>query len=438
MDETLQNLKSLFGDQEDYFMKEMIVNEMTIYLVGFNTLIDINKSYVYVREMAKTSTSVQELFINIGNQLDVDTEQITRAVLDGKLVIISENNHCNAIVEPISRNLVRSIDEPKHETPLLASMSAFGEDIDVNVGMIRKRLNTESLRHCHYQVGELEKRKLAMLYIKGRAPNVMIEKIQSQLQQIDTDISAIDELNRHLGQRKWNLISNLFSTENPIQAIHSLKKNRIVLFLDSHPFALVFPHLLLDMFSSANDHNYPYVLAILLRFLRIIGALATIILPALYVALMTVNPEVLRLDFALFVAASREGIPLSALLETMTMVVLVDLILEAIVRLPKNVGPTITMVGGIILGQAIVEAKLVSNLLVIVITAIVISGSTLIGVQNSLYIRTLKYPIFILASVYGILGIFTGLTLIGIHLASLKSNGIPYTTFRIDDKGDTT
>jgi hypothetical protein len=122
----------------------------------------------------------------------------------------------------------------------------------------------------------------------------------------------------------------------------------------------------------------------------------------------------------------------------MTMVVLVDLILEAIVRLPKNVGPTITMVGGIILGQAIVEAKLVSNLLVIVITAIVISGSTLIGVQNSLYIRTLKYPIFMLASIYGILGIFTGLTLVGIHLASLTSNGIPYTTFRIDDKGDTT
>jgi hypothetical protein len=434
----LQKLTSLFGNQEDFFIKEMIVNEIAVYLVGFNTLIDLNKTTVYVREMAISSPTARDLFISISNQRDVEAEQLIKAILDGKLVVISDNSHNNAIIEPISRNLVRSIDEPKHETPLLASMNAFGEDIDVNVGMIRKRLNTERLHHCQYQVGELEKRKLAMLYIKGRASNALIEQIQSQLQQIHTDINAIDELNRYLGQRKWNLISNLFSTENPIQAIQSLKKNRIVLFLDNHPFALVFPRLLLDMFSSANDHNYPYILAVLLRILRIIGALATIILPALYVALMTVNPEVLRLDFALFIAASRDGIPLSALLETMTMVVLVDLILEAIVRLPKNVGPTITMVGGIILGQAIVEAKLVSNLLVIVITAIVISGSTLIGVQNSLYIRTLKYPIFMLASIYGILGIFTGLTLVGIHLASLTSNGIPYTTFRIDDKGDTT
>jgi hypothetical protein len=387
--------------------------------------------------VAESSTSVKELFINLSDQLDVDTEHIIKAVLEGKLVIFSENGNSNAIVEPISRNLVRSIEEPKNESPLISSMNAFGEDIHMNVGMIRKRLSTERLCHCSYQVGELEKRKLSMLYIKGRAPSALIEKLNLQLIQIESDIDTIDDLTKQFGQRKWNLVSNLFATEIPFQAIHSLKNNRVVLFLDNFPFALVFPHLLWDMFSIANDRNYPFILALLLRILRVIGALTTIILPALYVAVVSVNPEVLKQDFALFIAESREGIPLSALLETMTMVVLVDLILEAIVRLPKSVGPTVTMVGGVILGQAIVEAKLVSNLLVIVITAIVIAGSTLVGVQNSIYIRLLKYPILILASVYGILGLFTGLTLIGIYLASLTSNGIPYTTFRIDGKGDT-
>lgn len=119
------------------------------------------------------------------------------------------------------------------------------------------------------------------------------------------------------------------------------------------------------------------------------------------------------------------------------MVVLIDLILEAIVRLPKSIGPTISMVGGVILGQAMVEAKLVSTLLVIVITAIVISSSVVAGIQNSLYIRLLKYPILILASIFGILGIFTGLALTGIYLASLTSFNIPYTTFRLKREGDT-
>ena len=175
----------------------------------------------------------------------------------------------------------------------------------------------------------------------------------------------------------------------------------------------------------------------MLRIFRVIGAVATLILPALYVALVSVNPEVFKTDLALFVAKSREGIPLPAFLETIAMVILVDLILEAIVRLPKSVGPAITMVGGVILGQAMVEAKLVSNLLVIVITAVVIASSAVIGMQNSLYIRLLKYPILILASIFGILGLSIGLTFTVIYLASLTSNDIPYITFHIEQKGDT-
>ncbi|WP_197080954.1 spore germination protein [Gordoniibacillus kamchatkensis] len=427
----------MFEDHDDFFIKEMIVDNTAIFLMGFHTLIDLTKSNLYVRQMAESSTSVNDLFINISNQLDVDAKQIIKAVLEGKLVILSGNSNRNAVVEPVSRNLSRSIEEPKNENPILASMNAFGEDLTTNVGIIRKRLNTELLCHCSYQVGELNKRKLSMLYIRGRAPSSLIEKVHLQLQQIKSDIETIDDLNKHLGQRKSNLVSHLFPTEIPIQAVHSLKKNRVVLFLDNYPFALVFPHLLWDMFSSANDRNFPFVLALMLRILRVIGALVTIILPALYVATVSVNPEVLKLDFALFVAESREGIPLTALLATITMVVIIDLILEAIVRLPKSVGPTVTMVGGVILGQAMVEAKLVSNLLVIVITAIVIASSTLIGVQNSLYVRLLKYPVLFLSSVYGILGLFTGLTFIGIYLSSLTSNGIPYTTFRIEEKGGT-
>ncbi|MFY4777433.1 spore germination protein [Metabacillus sp. RGM 3146] len=187
-------------------------------------------------------------------------------------------------------------------------MDSFGDDININVGMIRKRLNTERLCNCSYQVGELDKRKLSMLYIKGRAPNFLIEKVNQQLEKIKSDIETIDDLNKQFGQRRLSPVNHLFATELPIQAIHSLKKNRIVLFLDNFPYALVFPNLIWDMFRSENDRNFPRVLALMLRIFRVIGAVATIILPALYVALVSINPGIFRTDLALFVANSREGI----------------------------------------------------------------------------------------------------------------------------------
>lgn len=437
MRKIVKEIESKFSNHADFFIEEELYDQLDIFLIGFNTLVDLSKSKLYIQQMAASSTTVKSPLTNLSDQINVDTEQLIKAILEGKLIIVSKDGEENAVIEPIAQNLSSSIAEPKNESPIHSSMDAFGEDININVGMIRKRLNTERLCLYSYQVGDLDKRKLSMLYIKDRAPNDLIEKVNQQLQQIKSDIETIDDLNKQFGQRRLSPVSHLFATELPIHAIHSLKKNRIVLFLDNFPFALVFPNLIWDMLSSANDRNFPSVLAFMLRFFRVIGAVATLILPALYVALVSVNPEVFRTDLALFVAKSREGIPLSAFLETIVMVVLVDLILEAIVRLPKSVGPAITMVGGIILGQAMVEAKLVSNLLVIVITAVVIASSTVIGMQNSLYIRLLKYPILILASLFGIVGVCTGFIFTVIYLASLTSDNIPYTTFRIEQKGDT-
>ncbi|AOH53560.1 hypothetical protein ABE28_004285 [Peribacillus muralis] len=432
----VNEIESKFSNQGDFFIEEELINKTTIFLIGFKTLVDLTKSKLYVQQIANSNTSVKALFINLNDEINVDTEQMIKGILEGNLVIVSEDGKQNAVVNPIVQNLRSSISEPKNESPIQSSTDAFGDDINTNIGMIRKRLTTASLCHCNYEVGDLEKRKLSMLYIKGRTPKSLIDKVDRQLKGIQTDIDTIDDLNLQFGKRRLSPVSHLFATELPISAIHSLKENKIVFFLDNCPFALVFPNLLWDMLVSIDDRNFPSILSFMLRFFRVIGLVATLILPALYVALVSVNPEVFKLDLALFVAKSREGIPLTAFLETIAMVVLVDLILEAIVRLPKSVGPAITMVGGIILGQAMVEAKLVSNLLVIVITAVVIASSSVIGMQNSLYIRLLKYPILILASLFGILGVCIGFIFTIIYLASLTSYDIPYMTFRIKKEGE--
>ncbi|MEC1177230.1 spore germination protein [Metasolibacillus meyeri] len=432
----LQELTSKFSHNSDFIVEEELIDNTTVYLIGFQTLVDMTKSKLYIQQIAASSISVKAFFTNISNQLNVNTEQLTKALLDGYLVILSKDETKNAIVNPIPQTLGSGIGEPNNESPIQASIDAFGDDINVNVGMLRKRLNTERLCLCSYEAGELSKRKIYMLYIKDKAPNDLIEKMDQQLTAIQCDIETLDDLNRQFGHRKWSPVSHLSVTELPIQAMHALKNNRVVLFMDYFPFALIFPNLIFDMFKMANDGNFPYVLLLMLRTLRIIGIVATLLLPALYVALVSINPEIFKIDLALFVIKSREGIPLSAFLETIVMVILIDLILEAIVRLPKSIGPAITMVGGIILGQSMVEAELVSNLLIITITGFVIASSAIVGLQNSFYLRLLKYPILLLASIFGILGICVGFIMIIVYLASLTSNGIPYTTFHLGKKGE--
>ncbi|TDL72815.1 spore gernimation protein GerA [Rhodococcus qingshengii] len=436
MGNLIQEVKSIFANHDDFFAQEEQFDEAAIFLMGLNTLIDFSKSNLYVRQISKLSASVNELFMNLSDQIDVDAEQIKKAVVEGKLVILSGDGQRNAIVEPVSRNLSRSIEGPKDESPVQGPFDAFGEDIDINVGLIRKKLRTERLFCSSYELGEMAKRRISMLYIKGKAPNDLIEKIDRKLTQARSDIETGYDLDKLFDGRKFTPVNHLFATELPIQAVHSLKQNRVVLFLDNTPYAFVFPHLIWDMVATANDRNNHVSFTYLIRTLRVLAILTTLTLPALYVAFTSVNPEILKIDLALFVAESREGIPLTPLFETFAMVALVDLVMEAIVRLPKSIGPTVTMVGAVILGQGIVEAKLVSNVLVIVITAMLISGAAVVGVQNSLYIRALKYFILIAASVFGILGIVTGLLFVCILLASLKTCDIPYMAIRINEKGD--
>lgn len=225
----VQEIKSIFADHDDFMIQEEQFDQTAIFLIGFSTLVDFTNSNLYIRQMAKMSSSVNELFINLSDQINVDAEQITKAVVDGKLVLLSENNR-NAILEPVSRNLSRSIDQPNNESIIQGPMDAFGEDIDINVGLIRKWLSTERLCHHSYRVGELAKRRISMMYIKGRAPSALIEKVDQRLKQIGSDIETIDDLNKHFGQRKFNPVSYLFSTEIPNQAIDSLKRTELFYF----------------------------------------------------------------------------------------------------------------------------------------------------------------------------------------------------------------
>lgn len=201
-----------------------------------------------------------------------------------------------------------------------------------------------------------------LIYQEDRINPELLQSIQTKIKAgIDQEVHHIQHLEKMLGVNTWSFVTNFNMTELPQNAAHALQQGKVVLMIDRYPFAIILPSLVMDMFCLKDDHNYPLPFMHLIRVLRIIGVLIATIIPGLYVALVFVNPEVLRLQLALSIANSRQDVPYPAFVETLLLLIVLELILEASVRLSKSVGPTITMVGGIILGQAAVSAKLERN-----------------------------------------------------------------------------
>jgi hypothetical protein len=431
MEPLIKEITKKFLNNDDFFLQQDYFMNSPVILMGFNTMIDLTESreaiHVYIEHANSASKTMDEFMSLFGEVKENDINVVISSIVQGKLIIYFAKYNRFVVSQPIPKLLNRFTEPPTNENVLQGPLSSFVEDIEQNVGLVRKQLSTDHLLVKSFYVGKDEKKKISLMYSESHVQMELVNNIVRQLEMnLDKDVHNLQNLSRTMGFSAWGPFSKFNTTELPQEVAHSLRMGKVVLFVDRLPFALVLPSLLWDMFAMENDRNYPLPLMLSIRLLRITGVLMTLIIPALYVALVAVNPEVLRIELALAVSQSRDGVPYPALVEILMILVLLELIMEASVRLPKSIGPTLTMVGGIILGEAIVAAKLVSNLIIIILAATTIANSTVVGFQNSLSIRLFKYLIVVLAAIYGVLGILAGLVLVCAYLASLTTFGVPY------------
>lgn len=440
--ESIDNLRAKYTDDADFLFQRTFLADVPVILVGFKSLIDVPQTMILlqmqVQNALSSNQSMDDFMGGIGEIVPHDDEQtLVSELIKGQLLILFSKPEIVVKVTPASAALTRSIDAPTTENVMRGSISAFNEDILTNIGIIKKHVNSHLLQTKSYWLGSSQRKRIALLYLDGhintRLLNMIVQRVEAHLEANIHDLQALSKL---LGFPVWTLTTKFNTTELPETAALALTRGKAVLLLDRFPFALVMPSQLWDMFAVESDRNFPFPFMILMRFLRIVGVLLNILMPGLYVALVSVNPDVLRIELALSIAESRAGVPYPAFIETILMLIILELILEASVRLPKSIGPTITMVGGIILGQAVVSAKLVSNLLTIILAATTIASSTVAGFQNSLSIRFFKYVVLILSAIYGVLGLLSGLVLICAYLASVTSFGIPYLHFTAKDESN--
>ncbi len=433
MSALLRQLSSEFSDDDDFFyVQEAIVNVPVVYF-GLHSLIDLAHTrlnlQIFFEAAVQSNLTLEQLKNDLGEVWEeAEVNDLILKMVQGKLLIFFENDESFVIMNPAAKSLDRAIAPPVNENIFLGPLDAFTEDIHSNIGILRKQLQSERVKTKSFFSGNEDHSKLALLYYSGVTDMNFIQKMTDQIEKNKhIAIHNLQQLSRQMMEfPSWLMISKFNQTELPQEAAAFLKQGRAIVFIDRFPLALIFPGMFVDVFCLNNDRNFPLPLMLFLRTLRLFGIWLTMILPGLYVAFVSVNPEVLRIEMALSIAETRIGIPYPAFIEMMFILIILELTIEAAIRLPKNIGVTVTMVGGIILGQAVVQAKLVSSLLIIILAATTIANSTIVGMQQSLALRVSKYIVLVMAAVFGVLGILEGMVFICAYLASVETFGVPY------------
>jgi len=370
-----------------------------------------------------------------------DLRKAERGVLDAQTCLIVDG--CpELLLLGVQKFPQRAIEKPSTEHSVRGSREAFTEVLMTNLTLVRRRVKDPNLRVKALQVGSRSQTWVAVCYIEKLTNPAVVEEVLRRLKRIRIDgLQGVQTLEEFLVDHPSTPFPLLRSTERPDEVARQLLSGKVVILADNSPFSLSAPSVLLDFYQTMDDYHFGFWGASMIRLVRFIGWLLTLYLPAVYIALIAVNPEMLPHKLALTVAAAREGLPFPPIMEVLVIEVLLELIREAALRLPQPLGTTIGVVGGIVVGEAIVSAGLISPLMIIFAATTMLASFTSPTLDVNFAWRLMKWLLIALAQVFGLMGIIVGSVVLFGHLAALTSFGVPYLApvapLTKEDLGDT-
>ncbi|WP_053954785.1 spore germination protein [Inediibacterium massiliense] len=321
----------------------------------------------------------------------------------------------------------RSISEPSTETVIRGPREGFVETLRINTALVRRRIRDPKFKIKQMQIGERSKTDIAILYIEEIVNKDILKEVKKRLDEIKIDAILESGYIEQFIEDQWKSpFPQIQNTQRPDVVSAALLEGRVAIIVDNTPFVLLIPATIVTLLQSPEDYSERFLIASALRILRFISIVFALFLPSLYIAITSYHPGMLPTDLALYVAGSRMNVPFPAFIETFIMEGSLELLREAGVRLPGPIGSTIGIVGGLVLGQAAVQAGIVSPLMVIVVALTAMAAYTTPNYSFAIAFRILRFSLMILAGVFGLYGIILGLIIILIHLCNLKSFGVPY------------
>ncbi|MFS0724315.1 spore germination protein [Paenibacillus sp. 1P07SE] len=441
-----QKIEALFADSFDLAILDWHFGPQLQYAafsVYFDTLIQ-HKKVNYMRE------SLQDLIPHeLGQGTEVTPEDIARfynaqgvssqsatliqdfnsavdSVLSGSLVIFFEGWD-KALAFQASNLEGRQITEPVSEPVVQGPRESTVESLSKNIGLLRTRVRTTRFKLKRIVCGDNLQNEVVYGYIEDRVEPKVLEQFESRIQGIEkVDILDVSYLEDWIEESSISPFPQCRFTERPDAAAANLMEGKIAVLANGSPTILLCPAVFVEFVTNSEDYYQRTVHASMIRILRIIAFVMALVLPSTYIAFSTFHPELLPSVLLLAILETREGIPFPAFVEALIMEFFFELLREAGIRLPRPVGSAVSIVGALVIGQAAIQAKIASPIMVIIVALTGIASFSIPQYSMAIALRILRFPLMVLATTLGGFGMLVGFLLILLHLTKLKALGIPY------------
>jgi hypothetical protein len=352
--------------------------------------------------------------------------ELIEGILTANLIILSEGSD-QAVLAEIIGYPNRAITEPTTEVSMSGPKDSFTESIQLNTSMVRRKIRDPRLKMESLSLGTVSKTQIVIAYIDGIVEECIIEEVRNRVSQIKIDsVLGGNYIEEFIEDHSFTLFPQVQNSERPDIVASSLVERKVAIFIDGSPFVLIVPFTFWVGFQAMDDYYERFIYASCIRLLRMLFILITLYFPSMYVAITTFHPQLLPTDFLLSITSTREGAPFPTVIEALLMEFIFEGLREAGIRLPRPIGSAVSIVGGLVIGQAGVQAGLVSAPMVIVVSLTGIASILIPRYNMGIAFRMLRFPMLIFAGTLGLYGISMASLYLLIHLTNLKSFGIPY------------
>lgn len=355
-----------------------------------------------------------------------DLATVAEGLLAGDSLLFFEGERVALAVETKGFP-TRSVSEPRAEAVIQGPHDGFVEAFRINVALVRRRLKDPRVVTEILSVGELSKNYVALMYVDGIASPKLAAEVKRRIEAVKVDIvNGSGILEQYIEDSPRSLFPGVLTTERPDRVAAYLSEGHVAVFVDNSPFALICPLTFWSTLQTAEDYYLRYPFGAFIRYIRMVALILTTVMPAFYLSLVNYHQEMIPTELMLFMAQSRENVPMPALAELVIMDVAFELIREAGVRVPNIIGPTIGLVASLVLGQAAVEAKLISPLVIMIVAITGLSSFAIPNYVTSYGVRAMRFLLLLGAALLGFYGMAAVVFLGIVYLAGLRSFGVPY------------
>ncbi|MEX2462115.1 MAG: spore germination protein [Paenibacillaceae bacterium] len=434
IEDNKNRIADIFKDSSDLVIREFQIEKgptaLLCYIDGITksdsvdlvmkALMMLEGKEEYMEEIQKTMLPVSQITTveNFGDLLS--------HILSGDCILLVDKNKL-AVSLGLREVEHRTVSEPETEALVRGPREGFNEQIRTNTALIRKKIKSPRLKMKPFVLGRETNTNVVVSYIEGLVDPSLVKEVISRIEKIKIDgileSGYIEELIQDNGYSPFPQLQN---TERPDTVAAALLEGRVAILVDGTPFVLLAPIVFWQWIQASEDYYERFYISSLLRILRLFLLFISLLTPAFFIAVSTFHPEMIPTSLLLSIAASREFIPFPAVVEALIMEVAFEALREAGIRLPKAIGQTVSILGALVVGQAAVQAGIVSASMVIVVSITGIASFSLPRYSAAISVRMLRFPLMLLASIFGLLGIVVGMMLIIGHMAGLRSFGVPY------------